>query len=503
MLDEPFRLILATGLVGVGFEVSATLIRQKVIRRLSYIAMIPFTAFASAELLVYDFRLVTLVLVFVALFRLLNAMRAIEARMKEPRLFFVSRRTSWKLLVPQIGLFMLWLLIRTWSIDLRNSLLFLLSTSLLGGVVFVLSVHRSLTKTKFRSSEVYRSDTELPSVSVCIPARNETDDLPACLGALIKNDYPKLEILVLDDCSQDRTSEIIKSFAQNGVRFIAGEATKSAWLAKNQAYQALAEAASGEILLFTGVDTRFGEQSIRVLVSTMLARQKQMVSVLPKSQQANEHAFLVQPMRYWWELALPRRLFNRPPVLSTVWAISRQAFFGRGEMKAVKNSIMPEGYFARELTLTDEYSFMRSSGRLDISTAKKIPDQWQSAIRTRYPRLRQRPEDVLLVILLEVWLIGLPLGVFLVGFFVRLGLLWLVAGLNTLALMYVHRRIMSAWGVQHLSLAIALLPLAVVIEVWVTLRSMVQYEFAKVKWKDRDICIPIMQHHKKLPRITL
>ena len=129
-------------------------------------------------------------------------------------------------------------------------------------------------------------------------------------------------------------------------------------------------------MLFCGVDTRFEKEAVRKLVGSMIARKKQMISVLPRGLQAREHAGLIQPMRYWWELVLPRRFFNRPPVLSTVWMITRQAFFGRGEMHAVKGSILPEGYFARELTRTDEYSFMRATGKLMISTAKRLDDQW-------------------------------------------------------------------------------------------------------------------------------
>lgn len=501
MLDVPFRLVISAGLIGVGFELAALLFSSRSLRRLCYLAVIPFTAFSAACLLAYDLQILTVLIAFTTLFRILNAMRATEARMKEPRLLHATRRTSLKLLVPQIGLVVLWLATREYNVGFYDVLTLLVIASFVASFVFVYSVRRTLDKTRFKKSDSFHADAELPSVSVCIPARNETEDLPACLAALIKSDYPKLEILVLDDCSQDRTSEIIKGFAHDGVRFIAGDPPKDGWLAKNQAYQTLAEAASGEILLFCGVDTRFGRSALRTLVGTLLARKKQMISVMPSGLQTKQHAMLLQPMRYWWELALPRRLFNRPPVLSTVWMISRQAFFGRGEMKAVKSSILPEGYFARELMGTDEYSFMRSSGTLNISTAKQLSDQWQSAIRTRYPRLRRRPENVYLITVLELWLFILPLGLFITGFFVPLGFIWLIAGLNVLALIYVHRLIMAAWGATQLSLALALFPVAALLEIWVTWLSMWRYEFSKVDWKGRDVCIPVMRHYKQLPKL--
>ena len=45
-----------------------------------------------------------------------------------------------------------------------------------------------------------------PLVSVLIPARNEENNIRRILNSMIKQDYPNLEILVLDDNSTDATS---------------------------------------------------------------------------------------------------------------------------------------------------------------------------------------------------------------------------------------------------------------------------------------------------------
>ena len=42
------------------------------------------------------------------------------------------------------------------------------------------------------------------------------------LHRVIASTYPKLEIIVLDDLSADKTPALIKAFAQDGVRFIEG-----------------------------------------------------------------------------------------------------------------------------------------------------------------------------------------------------------------------------------------------------------------------------------------
>ena len=63
----------------------------------------------------------------------------------------------------------------------------------------------------------------LPTISVLVPARNETNDLLRCLDSIARSDYPKMEVIVLDDCSTElKTPQIIRDFAQQGMKFIAG-----------------------------------------------------------------------------------------------------------------------------------------------------------------------------------------------------------------------------------------------------------------------------------------
>jgi len=51
-------------------------------------------------------------------------------------------------------------------------------------------------------------------VSILIPARNEEKFIAACLNSVVQNDYPldKIEILVIDGMSIDRTREIVKEY---------------------------------------------------------------------------------------------------------------------------------------------------------------------------------------------------------------------------------------------------------------------------------------------------
>jgi glycosyltransferase involved in cell wall biosynthesis len=95
--------------------------------------------------------------------------------------------------------------------------------------------------------------TQLPTVSVIVPARNEEANLAACLESLTSQAGVAFEILVVDDHSTDRTSEIALSFP--AVRVIEAGPLPAGWTGKNNAVAVGARAARGEWLLFTDADT--------------------------------------------------------------------------------------------------------------------------------------------------------------------------------------------------------------------------------------------------------
>ena len=49
-------------------------------------------------------------------------------------------------------------------------------------------------------------------VSIILPARNEEKYIRKCLDSLVKQEYANYEIVVINDCSSDNTSHIIKEY---------------------------------------------------------------------------------------------------------------------------------------------------------------------------------------------------------------------------------------------------------------------------------------------------
>jgi len=76
---------------------------------------------------------------------------------------------------------------------------------------------RHLHRTKNKKQTVpYRSKDDLPSISVIVPVKNEESVVGRLLNAFLKVDYPeeKMEIVVVEDGSVDKTAKICNDFAK-------------------------------------------------------------------------------------------------------------------------------------------------------------------------------------------------------------------------------------------------------------------------------------------------
>jgi glycosyltransferase involved in cell wall biosynthesis len=108
-------------------------------------------------------------------------------------------------------------------------------------------------------------DTENPPrISLIFAARDEQEKLPLALRTLSKIAYPNLEIIAVDDRSQDKTVSILDDAARNDdrLRIIHVKELPQGWLGKPHALQKAYEAATGEWLLFTDADVRFAPDAI-------------------------------------------------------------------------------------------------------------------------------------------------------------------------------------------------------------------------------------------------
>jgi glycosyltransferase involved in cell wall biosynthesis len=118
------------------------------------------------------------------------------------------------------------------------------------------------------------ADADCPRISLLFAARDEEEKLPAALASLAAIDYPHLEIIGVDDRSQDATGRILDEFAAAHQRFRAVHVTElpPGWIGKPHALQKAYETSTGDWLLFTDADVRFKTDLLRRAVSLIKAR---------------------------------------------------------------------------------------------------------------------------------------------------------------------------------------------------------------------------------------
>jgi glycosyltransferase involved in cell wall biosynthesis len=118
------------------------------------------------------------------------------------------------------------------------------------------------------------ADGDCSPISILFAARDEEEKLPAALATLMEIDYPNLEVIAVDDRSQDATGRILDEFAAAHPRLRVVRVTElpTGWLGKPHALQKAYEASSGEWLLFTDADVRFKADLLRRAIAMAKTR---------------------------------------------------------------------------------------------------------------------------------------------------------------------------------------------------------------------------------------
>ena len=100
-------------------------------------------------------------------------------------------------------------------------------------------------------------------VSIIVPARNEEKNLPRLIHSFRAQRVWPLEMLVVDDESDDKTAEIAKAM---GARVISSKPLPEGWRGKTWACHQGAQEAKGETLLFLDADTWLEDHGFKNLL---------------------------------------------------------------------------------------------------------------------------------------------------------------------------------------------------------------------------------------------
>jgi chlorobactene glucosyltransferase len=142
--------------------------------------------------------------------------------------------------------------------------------------------------------------SDAPLVSVVVPARNEARNIERCVRSLLASHYPSLEVIVVDDHSDDETRRIADAVASTDARLrvISAPPLASGWFGKQWACSAGAREARGALLLFTDADTRHEPDLLPRAVNALQDDRADLLSIAGHQEMHSFWERVVQPQMF-------------------------------------------------------------------------------------------------------------------------------------------------------------------------------------------------------------
>ena len=208
-----------------------------------------------------------------------------------------------------------------------------------------------------------------PKLSVVIPACNEADKIEAAVSTVLQQDYPQLEIVLIDDRSTDGTGEVVDRLAVDDPRVQAVHVTElpDGWLGKVHALDVGVRRATGDWILFTDADVHYNGDVFRRAVAYCEDRRLDHLAAAPE----------IWSTQFLADVAVASFLRNFC-VLVRCWAIedpNSGAFVGIGAFNLVRRAAFDrtEGFEWLRLEVADDVGLgllmKRSGGRCCMVSA--------------------------------------------------------------------------------------------------------------------------------------
>jgi len=285
-----------------------------------------------------------------------------------------------------------------------SAVYFTLSTAFfIGGIIIIYWLHN-----QYHLDIVVNPSSppiHAPLISVCIPARNEERNIRTCVEAMLAQDYPNLEVIVLDDRSSDSTPLILADIASRDSRLhlIGGSDLPKGWVGKPFALFQASAHARGEWLCFVDADT--------------FATPETLSSCYVKAIETNADLFTImtfQVLGSFWEKVVmpivmtalsigfsPRRVNNpsrRDAIANGQFILIKCSTFNAiGGYESVKDQIVEDKAMAEKVKWNG-YRLIVADGMRIMRTRMytSLPEMWEGWTKNIYLGLSDQPSMLML-----------------------------------------------------------------------------------------------------------
>jgi len=329
-----------------------------------------------------------------------------------------------------------------------------------------------------------------PKISVLVPARNEEASIGSCVDALLDQDYPNLEIIVLDDDSADGTAAVVRSRHDPRLRLVTGAPLPAGWTGKNWACNQLAARARGDLLCFVDANTILECDTLSRAASELRDSDLGLVSMLLRTDTGTASEAVLMPIVNYALLALlpaalvEKQSFRKEAIaLGPFVMVTRTAYAAAGGHAAEPAHIVDDVQLARSVKASGHRIALRNGTDL-VHTRwyTGFGEIWHGFSKNAYGGIGYRPGVGLLTIFVVAPALLLP--------FLRLG-----AGITTggalgfpalqVALILSMRAVTTRVGRDPLW-SIPLHPVAIAVWAGTLARSMVlAHTGREIEWKGR------------------
>ncbi|MFN3267390.1 MAG: glycosyltransferase [Deinococcales bacterium] len=334
------------------------------------------------------------------------------------------------------------------------------------------------------NSRFWRTLTPRPSslkISVLVPARNEARNLERLIPSLLAQNAPNLEILVLDDRSEDDTTAVLERLADPRLHVLHGAALPEGWLGKNWACHQLAKAACGEVLIFTDADTTW-----QPFTAAAIAAQLEHSDALCAWAAQEVHdpiSKLIQPLQQWSLLAflplffVPWRMFTVAVAANGQCLAFTKAMYQKiGGHQAVRHSIIEDMALARAVKKQrGRFSLQNGANAISTKMYNSSAEAFEGYAKNVYPAFGASRAAFFAAMAFNLLFYVLP---WLLLPFWDLAPIAIFCSLLARLLSDIKNRYSLLWTPLH--------PLGILLWGLIGLESLRRFEAGKIIWKGRE-----------------
>lgn len=171
-----------------------------------------------------------------------------------------------------------------------------------------------------------------PKVSVILPAYNSEDSIHIAIESLLKQSWNNMELIIVDDCSTDRTREVIERYIKQDerIKYLRNEKNSGPYVARNLALKE----ATGEFVTVNDADDWSHEEKLTVQAMHLIENPNVIANTSEQARLTGDFMFHRRGTRGIYIFSnMSSLMFRRKEVLERIGYWDRVRFAADGEFK--------------------------------------------------------------------------------------------------------------------------------------------------------------------------